>query len=451
MTQDPAVARFDTADLRLTRADITLRRVDGAGSGWFLELPAGVDGERFGLQRPLESNPSAVPAALLVLLKARLRGRPVQPVGTGLVGTGLVGTEPGGTGLVGTELGGTGLGARPVRSGVEADLVAPVGKADDDGRVRSVDVVRAQFSYLVTSLLDLDPQVRLKRAGAVDRAWSVIAQLAGGLNDFASLLATGNPQPTLEFDLEWLAQVLGAARDARLFSERLAVEVDRQPLDELGGSVRRRIGRDLEQQHRRAQIALVQALNSPRYLALLDALDELVAPRPTPTDGRPSDPPLTTFTPSTPSTPSGPSDPDPTTDVQDDVSTELTRLAARSHRRLLAALDRFSRTGDLDRLLAAVGRSRSSAEIVAVVVGRPARRYARQAAKLQAFLQDHRDVVALRAGLITLAGRAPRAAESGFGYGRLHAGLEPRAELDTAEFAARCQALADRASRWPMR
>lgn len=68
----------DTADLRLARSRVTLRRrTGGKDAGWHLKLPAGRDREE--LQRPL-GRAGTVPAELRVLIRSATRGEPVVPV-----------------------------------------------------------------------------------------------------------------------------------------------------------------------------------------------------------------------------------------------------------------------------------------------------------------------------------------------------------------------------------
>src|SRR5258706_3220017 len=59
-----AASYFDTADLRLAKAGITLRRRTGGGdAGWHLNLPL-TAGTRRALQRPLGDEATAVPEPL---------------------------------------------------------------------------------------------------------------------------------------------------------------------------------------------------------------------------------------------------------------------------------------------------------------------------------------------------------------------------------------------------
>ncbi|MBX6388072.1 MAG: CYTH and CHAD domain-containing protein [Frankia sp.] len=79
---------FDSDDLRLARAKITLRRrTGGEDDGWHLKLPAG-GGARDEIRRPLEDGEpdergiahSAPPADLLDIVFLRLRGARVRPI-----------------------------------------------------------------------------------------------------------------------------------------------------------------------------------------------------------------------------------------------------------------------------------------------------------------------------------------------------------------------------------
>ena len=72
---------FDTEDLRLLHAHVTLHRCTGGGDeGWHLGLPAD-ETSRDELPLPLDAgSDETVPQKLLDRLRGQLRGRPVRPV-----------------------------------------------------------------------------------------------------------------------------------------------------------------------------------------------------------------------------------------------------------------------------------------------------------------------------------------------------------------------------------
>jgi inorganic triphosphatase YgiF len=71
---------FDTADLRLAKARITLRRRTGGGdAGWHLKLPV-TAGTRRELQVPLGDDAAAVPPQLASQISAWVRDEPLQVV-----------------------------------------------------------------------------------------------------------------------------------------------------------------------------------------------------------------------------------------------------------------------------------------------------------------------------------------------------------------------------------
>src|SRR4051794_15087015 len=70
---------YDTADLRLARARLTLRRRrGGSDAGWHLKLPAGPD-SRDEVRVPLGRHRQP-PAALVGLARAAHRGLPLRPI-----------------------------------------------------------------------------------------------------------------------------------------------------------------------------------------------------------------------------------------------------------------------------------------------------------------------------------------------------------------------------------
>src|SRR5258708_19259779 len=71
---------FDTRDLRLIRASITLRRREGGhDAGWHLKLPAGNHSRRE-IMLPLGRARKRVPAELARLVRVHTRGQGLGPV-----------------------------------------------------------------------------------------------------------------------------------------------------------------------------------------------------------------------------------------------------------------------------------------------------------------------------------------------------------------------------------
>ncbi len=71
---------FDTPDLRLISAHVTLRRrTGGPDAGWHLKLPVGEDSRRE-LRAPLGDDPGTVPARLATVVAEWAAGQPLRPV-----------------------------------------------------------------------------------------------------------------------------------------------------------------------------------------------------------------------------------------------------------------------------------------------------------------------------------------------------------------------------------
>jgi CHAD domain-containing protein len=83
VTHELDATYFDTPDLRLARARITLRRrTGGSDAGWHLKLPTAVAGSRREVHAPLGVRRTVVPRAVTEPVTAVLRGARVAPVAT---------------------------------------------------------------------------------------------------------------------------------------------------------------------------------------------------------------------------------------------------------------------------------------------------------------------------------------------------------------------------------
>ncbi len=182
------------------------------------------------------------------------------------------------------------------------------------------------------------------------------------------------------------------------------------------GPVRHRIDATYGDRQREADERVRTALESPRYLALLAALDRLVlagideAPWIEPA-GRPAREVLLTL-----------------------VDEEWKRL----RRRARAVPSEGEVGADHD---AAVHDARKAAKRLRYVVealvpvwGDDARALAAATKRMSSVLGDRQDTVLARDHLLDLAAAATAADESGFTYGRLHAGEQAKAERLDAKF-----------------
>lgn len=450
---------YDTPDLRLARARITLRRrTGGKDAGWHLKLPAG--SEREEIQRPLGRR-TAVPDDLARLVLARTRGAALAPVARiRTTRTLTTVSAPDGTPLVevadddvlGERLGAVvavtrwrEVEAELLTQGREAALAAvtkqlrragatpaesasklahtlgepepepgqPEQAVGEHARVgrrpggRSAGAAVTDYlSEQVEALLAADPQVRREGPDAVHAMRVASRRLRSALRTFGPLL-DADRLGDLESELAWLAAVLGEARDLEVLQERLQGALDELPPESLLGPVRDRLlETELRGGRLRAHAAALEALDSARYLTLLDRLDALAAA-----------PPLTP-------------------DAEAPARSVLPRLL----RRAWTALDRRAARAlasgedeDLHATRKAAKRVRYTAEAVAPALGRPALAVAEQAKEVQGVLGEHQDSVVAR----TLLRRVAASESPSFTYGVLYAGEVARGTAAAADFSRR--------------
>ncbi len=435
------VARYyDTADLRLLRAGITLRRrTGGDDAGWHLKLPCGRD-SREEIRLPAARRGRPVPAELADLVRARTRGAPLIPVAeitTRRQLTTLVGRDGQSLAAVADDrveavpapdwgppvqwreievelTGGDGTllaaadrmlrdcGLR--RSARSAKLervlgdrpLAPARPAALGPSASAGDVIGAYLRDQAEMLVSLDPQVRRARPDSVHQMRVACRRLRSALRSFGTVVS--RPQTDhLAAELRWLSGVLGAARDAEVQAERLAAHLSQAGSEELIGPVQAQIQAHAAGARAASMTAAVEALTSVRYDALLSELEQLV-------DGLPA----------------GPA-------ARDRARTALPAQVARSYRktsrRMRAALPEppgRSRELGLHQARKAAKQARYAAEAVTPVLGRDAARFARQMKKVQTVLGDHQDTVVGRQLAQRLGVAAQQAGQSAFSYGVLY-------------------------------
>ncbi|MEU6841306.1 CYTH and CHAD domain-containing protein [Streptomyces sp. NPDC046716] len=443
---------YDTADQRLAADNITLRRrTGGDDAGWHLKIPVALgEGVRDEIRAPLSAQ---LPRALAGLVRSRVRQAPLLPVvrlmssrdvshltdadGTLLAevsvdavraerADGLGGTawteieveladdgDPAFLGKVekrlrkaGADRSGslsklaraldeTGAGA-PAPDPAAASS-APSGTAGDHVVAR----LRAQRDALV----DLDPAVRRDLPDAVHQMRVAARRMRSAFKTYKKVLDPAATDPVAE-ELKWLGGELGIDRDHEVLTERLTARIDAVPRTLLLGPVRGRLRIWAVARRHGSRRHTVAVLDSKRYLALLDALDALLA-----------DPPLCPV-------------------ARKPAAKLLAKSARKDQARLAARVEHaLSLPAGTDRDLAmhearkAAKRARYAGEAAVPALGKQAKRFAKRMKAVQSLLGDHQDSVVARESLRQLGIQAHAAGETAFTWGLLY-GQEQAAAAD---------------------
>jgi CHAD domain-containing protein len=439
---------FDTDDLRLIRAGITLRRrTGGSDAGWHLKLPAGPR-TRSEIRLPLGRATRRVPAELAELVTARARDKSLQPIaslttrrrtttlfdqaGNSLAEVAeddVTGTRPGDPAStshwreVEVELtGGSSRllqaadvllrreGLRPAAYAAKLERVLGTSlppRSPEPELSRSSpahEVVMAYLGKHVQALTSLDPMVRGDRPDSVHQMRVATRRLRSTLRTFGAVIG-GTGTVALAAELKWLGAVLGEARDAEVQARRLKAQAQQTDVEQLLGPVRARIQAHFAKSQATARTNVLEALTSERYYALLDGLDALVG-----------SPPL------------GP-------DAEAPASRVLPAAVGRSRRKTRRRLHRAqqappgrARDEALHRARKAAKQARYAAEAAQPAAGRGAARFARQMKRLQSVLGDYQDTVVGRELIRRLGIAADQAGESGFSYGLFYGSEQAEAQ-----------------------
>ncbi|MFE9773149.1 CHAD domain-containing protein [Streptomyces sp. NPDC005931] len=264
--------------------------------------------------------------------------------------------------------------------------------------------VRAQRDALV----ELDPAVRQDVPDSVHRMRVATRRLRSTFRTFRGVLDRAATDP-LATDLKWLAAELGRDRDREVLAARLTTAVEELPRTLVHGPVADRLRTWAEAGHRGAHARLTGVLDSHRYLALLDALDVLLA-----------DPPLRTK-----------AGAKPRKVLAKAVRKDLDKVSALVSRALELPPGQ-DRDVTLHEARKKTKRTRYAAEAAAPVLGDPATGLVTAMKDLQGLLGDHQDSVMARGTLRELSAVAHAAGESAFTYGLLYGREERRAEIAEA-------------------
>ncbi|MGW3492311.1 CYTH and CHAD domain-containing protein [Streptomyces sp. NPDC001020] len=438
---------YDTPDERLARASLTLRRRTGGGdAGWHLKLPVS-DGVRDEIRAPLSDK---VPADLSGLVRSRVRDAELVPVvrlrsdrdirhlvdadGALLAEVSLdrVRAErlSGGTGTaewteleveladdgdpafldkVDEKLREAGLsrssaGSKLARALEETGRRA--GPAATGPRRRPVTAGDHVLTYVRAqrdAIVELDPAVRRDVFDSVHSMRVATRRLRSTLRSYARVLDRGATDPIAD-ELKWLAGELGVDRDQEVLTERLTTAVRALPRPLVAGPVRKRLRTWSNARRGGSRRRLTAVLDSRRYLALLGALDDLIA-----------EPPLLKAAAGSPPK----------------VIAHAVRQDLRKVGELVSqALDLppgHDRDVAMHEARKKAKRTRYAAEAAVPALGTQAEALVESMKSLQTLLGEHQDSVMARSALTELSAQAHTAGENTFTYGVLYGREEQRA------------------------
>ncbi len=439
---------YDTADFRLARSKIVLRRRSGGSdAGWHLKLPTA--GARTEVHRPLGRG-ERVPTAVGSLVYGRTRGLPLAPVARlSTTRTTYTLRDAGGNALAeladdrvhaevfaaegrAAELSdwrelevelvgdkrkvrkharrvlrdaGAEPSARPSKfGGLIADRI-PAGPDLPMPRTlhrhsSAREVIQAYLCEHLQRLLDADLRMRFDGPESVHDMRVASRRMRSTLKTFRPMLVDADARD-LEERLRDLGLRLGVARDSEVLLERLLGFLDELPETFVLGPVRRRLQEDLHGKHSRSRSEALTFMGSAEYAKLLDDLVAFV-------------------------------DVGFTAEIADQPAAKvLPKMVRRSARKLVrrvhAAFEASAgaeREHALHRARKAAKQARYAGEATSPAFGRAAATLAEHAKEIQQILGEHQDSVVacdvLRDFAIAADGRAN---ESAFTFGVL-AGLE---------------------------
>ncbi len=433
---------FDTDDLRLAQAGVTLRRRRGGDdAGWHLKLPAGGDSRdevRVGDARA--GRRRTPPAELVALTRALHRGVPLGPVAelatrrrrwrlTDENGRVLVevvddhvsahtlGASTSGMSWreVEVELGEHGdpelldrVERRLLEAGVRrSDARSKLARVLDErlptpapaprlGRKATAgEVVLAYLREQAEAIRWGDPAVRQDAPDAVHQMRVAVRRMRSALQAYGKIIDRSATRELTD-ELKWLAGVLGDDRDLEVLHARFTHAVQGLPDELVIGPVQARLTRFFAGREADARTALIAALDSDRFLALLAAVDRLLAA-----------PPLTRLARAT-------------------ARRELPVLVGRTYRRVDRHVREARRLSGAERdtewheARKAAKRLRYATEAGAPVLGAPATQLVKRVKQVQELLGDHQDAVVARPVLREIGIQAHLDGENGFTFGILH-------------------------------
>lgn len=428
--------RYDTGDLRLAAAGITLVVLrDAQPTRWELEAPGEAEPLRLPAGDDSAGGGLAVPTEIAELVRGAARGRKVRPVGRvrtlrtehrlfddagGLLATvlhdavtlstlGRAAEIESWTEITVDALDAlraefadrvTEAGLRPAGPVATAELGRRLRPALQRARRPTGTAGAALVAYLtaqVDRIAAADLRVRRGEPDSVHQLRVASRRLRSALQGYRRLLDRRRTDP-LVGALRQLGRDLAVARDAEVLRERVLTGLHDLPDDLRLGDAAGIATRYFARIEAEGTAAALATLDGAAYARLRDDLDALLA-----------EPPLR-----------GP--------AARPAKKELARHVARAERKLAGRVDRAldpdlpiaRRDGAVHAARKAGKRLRYLTEVARPTVGKPAKRYGTAVKGIQKSLGEHQDTVVARGALRTLGALAHAVGGNGFAFGILH-------------------------------
>ncbi|WP_369212799.1 CYTH and CHAD domain-containing protein [Streptomyces flavofungini] len=284
---------------------------------------------------------------------------------------------------------------------VEQAVREAVGEGPGTAGDHLVAYLRAQRDAIVS----LDPAVRRDLPDSVHQMRVATRRMRSAFKSYRKILDRTVTDPLGE-ELKWLAGELGVDRDQEVLAERLTTRIEELPKTLLLGPVRGRLRVWAVARRTGSRGRTVAVLDGRRYLALLGAVDALLAEPPLrPAAARP-----------------------PAEVLPKALLRDYARLATRVEH-ALALPPGEERDRAMHDARKAAKRARYAGEAATPALGKAAKRFAKRMKAVQSVLGDHQDSVVAREALRALAIQAHLAGESAFSWGLLY-GQEEQSAAD---------------------
>jgi len=258
------------------------------------------------------------------------------------------------------------------------------------------EVVLAYLRQQAHALRSLEPMVRADEFDSVHQMRVASRRLRSTLRSFGTVISRSDAKH-LAAELKWLGGLLGTARDAEVLPAHLQASLRPVPVELLIGPVQARVQGHFAPTRASAREELIEAFDSPRYIALLAELDRLTA-----------------------GSLRGPQAGAPAREVLPAAVQRAYRQTDKRMRRARRAQAGQARDVALHEARKSAKRARYAAEAASPAIGKKAAKFAKQMKKVQSVLGDHQDTVIARQAARDLGIGAHLAGENAFTYGLLY-------------------------------